>query len=208
MGLLLKISIIVSFAFVASAKEQERASLQVDDKMFLGDVVVKKGKLNSDQLEVRGFKIQESSVDAVAKKYKAKVFETGDGDDALYLVCLIGNDKTVLEYTSGEMGGTENTILTVGLYNNSAKYKYKKECTKVDKAFKKQRVGGLKLGMKEKSIINYLGEPSKKNSKFILYYFEDKKKIKGLDFNVNSVIHATMKNGEIASISVSQIMSY
>lgn len=206
--LLFKISLITLLSFWVNAKEQERASLQVDDKMFLGDVVVKKGMLKSDQLEVRGFKIQESSVDDVAKKYKAKVYETGEGDDALYLVCLIGNDKTVLEYTSGEMGGTENTILTVGLYNNSSKYKYKKECTKVDKSFKKQRVAGLKLGMKEKSIINYLGQPSKKNDKFILYYFEDKKKIKGVDFSVNSVIHATMKNGEVVSISVTQVMNY
>ena len=208
MNLLLKITIIVSFAFIANAKEQERASLEVDDKMYLGDVIVKKGTLKADQLEVRGFKIQETPLDTIAKKFKATVYHEGDAGESLYLVCLIGSDKTVLEFTSGEMGGVDNTVLTIGLYNNLSKYKYKKECTKVDKAFKKQRVAGLKLGMKEKSITTYLGKPSKQTKKFILYYFEDKKKIKGLDFDVTSVIHANMKNGEVSSISVSQIMSY
>ncbi|UYL08104.1 hypothetical protein B9G69_013720 [Bdellovibrio sp. SKB1291214] len=204
----LAIYIVILFSFAASAKEQERASLEVDDKMFLGDVVVKKGTLKKDQLEVRGFKIQESSVDEVAKKYKAKVYETGEGDDALYLVCLIGSDNAILEYTSGEMGGTENTLLTVSLHKNTVKYTYKKHCTKVDKAFMKQRVAGLKIGMKEDAIVKHLGEPSKKTPTMVLYYYEDKKKIKGVDFQINSVIHTRLSNGKIISISVTQVMNY
>ncbi|WP_413293909.1 hypothetical protein ACLSU7_02215 [Bdellovibrio sp. HCB185ZH] len=200
--------IITSLSSLASAKEQERATLQIDEKVVVEDVLVKKGQPKKDQLTVNGYTIQSSSLDAVAKKYKAKINESGEGEDLVSLVCLIGADKTALEFTSGDMGGESNQILTIGLYQKASKYKHKKDCDKVDKRFKKTKIAGLTLGMTEKEVIKKLGEPSKQAKAFVLYYYEDKKKLNGVKFDVTSVIHVKLDKGKVISVSVSQIMAY
>ncbi|QLY23791.1 hypothetical protein [Bdellovibrio sp. KM01] len=208
MKTLVSLLIMTFLSLSVSAKEQERATLQIDEKVVVEDVLVKKGQPKKEQLTVSGYTIQSSSLDAVAKKYKTKIKEFGEGEDLVLLVCLIGSDKTALEFSSGDMGGESNQILTIGLYQKSSKYKHKKDCETVDKRFKKTKIAGLTLGMSEKEVVKKLGEPSKQAKAFILYYFEDKKKINGVKFDVTSVIHVKLEKGKVISVSVSQFMVY
>lgn len=199
----------VSLLSSISLAKATTSSSELKDGSRVSGVKVIQKKLSDANLSVLGVIVGSTKLSDVKSSLGGnEIYHEGDAGNSLYVLCYEGNDGAIVTFESGEMGGSDHLVTSIGLFGPEGRYRLKNVCSKSSKVNLDLALGGVQLGMSKDSVKKSLGLPSKEQSKILLYqYGSTERSPKGMaDISSSFEIHFVAN--KISYFFASKIESY
>jgi len=171
--------------------------------------VIPGSQFSDSHLRILDQTIGQSTLNDVMAKFSgSRESNSGDAAGSVKTVCLIGKDKSVVAFESGEMGSAKAQITKVKLQSAPTTSTQEPACTPSRSVNRHIKLAGTGLNWSRQQIEKDKGTPSAKLGDCIYYVYNSTQQSKSKTRVVDTMLKVCFTNGRSNRIELSRIETH